>query len=342
MTLDLTIAIPVRNDTNHLLHLLASLAALDIARQVIIADDGSDPAVEASALADATSFPTERLTVLRLDSSRGAGAARNLALRAVRTRHLLFLDADDRPTRELRSLCAGLAHAGEFDFCIFQHHDSRLDKDRLFGQMPFDQAFWEAADLARGALRPVTRETAAELVQTANYPWNKIYRTEFLHSRGITCTEISVHNDVELHWMSFLKARRILASDHVGVIHFVDATGQRLTNRFGPERLQVFRAFEAVAQEIRRQPQCGLHLPFYAFTLGLIAWIQGRMQPDIHPRLAASTASFLGQYLTAAQRKELRSLHPEAYERILQLVATHAPANLPSLRAAPVAKQLQA
>lgn len=153
MTLDLTIAIPVRNDTNHLLHLLASLAALDIARQVIIADDGSDPAVEASALADATSFPTERLTVLRLDSSRGAGAARNLALRAVRTRHLLFLDADDRPTRELRSLCAGLAHAGEFDFCIFQHHDSRLDKDRLFGQMPFDQAFWEAADLARGALR---------------------------------------------------------------------------------------------------------------------------------------------------------------------------------------------
>ncbi|MBY6069083.1 glycosyltransferase [Leisingera aquaemixtae] len=342
MTLDLTIAIPVRNDTGHLIQLLASLAALDLARQVIVADDGSDEPVAAAALARASGFPAERLAVLRLDRGRGAGAARNLALRAVRTRHLLFLDADDRPTRELRSLCAALAQAGEFDFCIFQHHDSRLAKDRLFGQPCHDQAFWAAAGLARGALAPVSDAAAAQLAQTANYPWNKIYRTEFLHAQGITCTEISVHNDVELHWMSFLKAGRILASDHIGVVHFVDEAGQRLTNRFGPERLQVFQAFEAVAQEIRRAPERGLGLPFYAFTLGLIGWIRDRMQPGLHPRLAASAAGFLEHNRTAAQRAELRRLQPEAYERILHLIAAHAPANLPGLLEAPAAERRRA
>lgn len=329
MPLDLTIAVPSRNDTAHLPALLGRIAALDLAREVILVDDGSDPAVPGAALAGQAGLAAGRLRVLRNETARGPGAARNQALREVRTTHVLFLDADDLPTRELRALWKGLQTAPEFDFCIFQHHDSRMDKDRLFGQMPYDQAFWEAAGLARGALTPVSPGAAAHLVQTANYPWNKIYRTGFLRDHGIGCTEILVHEDVELHWRSFLNARRILASDHTGVIHFVQDDGSRLTNRTGPERLRVFEPLARIAGEIRSSLQEFYTHPFQAFTLGLFDWINGTLQPNLRPRFAASVADFLKENTTAGQRAELRQLQPEAYGRALQLLASHAPENLP-------------
>lgn len=108
MPLDLTIIIPSHNDTAHLPGLLRRIAALDLAREVILVDDGSDPAVPEDVLAGQAGLSAEQLQVLRNDTARGPGAARNQALRDVRTTHVLFLDADDLPTRELATLWRGL------------------------------------------------------------------------------------------------------------------------------------------------------------------------------------------------------------------------------------------
>ena len=86
MPLDLTIAIPVHNDAGPLTALLARLAALDLAQDIIIAADGSDRPLDAKQLARSAGLPPRQLTVLRLDTPRGAGAARNLALTQARSR----------------------------------------------------------------------------------------------------------------------------------------------------------------------------------------------------------------------------------------------------------------
>ncbi|WP_291730906.1 glycosyltransferase family 2 protein [Leisingera sp. F5] len=290
--MNLTVIIPVHNDEAPLHRLLQHIRQLEFASHVIIADDGSEPAIAFDPLPAAAGLPPERITLLRQDCPRGAGAARNLALPHAATDHVLFLDADDLPLRELPDLLRDL-DGREFDFCIFQHHDSRRGADGYWGQMPADQALWRTAGTDVGALSEVSPAAAASLCQTANYPWNKIYHTGFLREHAIRCTEIAVHNDVELHWRSFLNAKTILASDRVGVMHYVAPGQDRLTNRNGPERLQVFTALSRVSAELRNRGNLSIFaLPFYSFTAGLLAWIGRFIQPELRPELARQAQAF--------------------------------------------------
>ena len=319
MTLDLTIAIPAHNDTQLLARLLSRLAQLRLAQHVIVVDDGSDPAIDARTLCQTSGFDAGVLTLLRQDAPQGAGAARNLALHHVTTSHLLFLDADDLPTRELRDLVRALPpHAADFDFCLFQHHDSRMERDTLWGQMDFDQRLWTQAGLAQGALHPVTETAAQLLAQTANYPWNKIYRSDFLREHGIRCSTTLVHNDIALHWRSFLHGTRILASDHVGVIHFVHPAGRRLTNQLGAERLQVFIPLEQVALEITAT-QSPYAPAFFGFVLGLLDWAHGTLHHSLRPQFLTTGTSFLNRYLSQSLRQQLLQDRPADWQRATEL-----------------------
>ncbi len=305
----LTLAIPVHNDAEGLARILALLDGLTpVVAHVVVVDDGSDPPLEA------VPWPVP-VTWLRNDSARGPGAARNMALEHVTTPHVMFLDADDTPTPELVPLMRDLA-GQRFDFCLFQHHDSRAGQELRWGQMRWDRTLWSQAGVLAGALSPVGPEAAGLLARTANYPWNKIYRTAFLRDHGIHCTPILVHEDVELHWRGFLHARRVFASDRVGVVHHVAGQG-RLTDRRGPERLEVFPVLARLAAEIGPGP---LALPFARFAVGLCDWIAGNLREDCQPDLAARVRKFVDRDLTGNLRRALEAEDPELVERIKGLL----------------------
>lgn len=277
-TSTLTLAIPAHNDRAPLLRLLARVGGLGCVAHVVVVDDGSDMALDVAELNTALNTTDTTLTLLRNDTPKGPGPARNRALNEVTTDHVMFVDADDMVTRELPPLMRDLDGL-DFDFCLFQYHDTRQEQGLMWGQMPWDQSLWQEAGVALGALDPVPPTARAHLVRCANYPWNKIYRTAFLRAHSITCSQILLHEDVELHWRSFLHARAILASDRIGVIHFVSETGTRLTNRTGPERLEVFEPLTRIADEIAAHDPDTYALPFVRFALGLIAWISDNLDP---------------------------------------------------------------
>lgn len=312
----LTLAIPTHNDTASLCRLLQRVAELQLGDHVIVVDDGSDAPVDKAQLCDLSGLPQERLRLLRNDSPRGPGAARNRAILHAVTDHLLFLDADDLPTRELPALIRDL-EGREFDFCIFQHHDTRMEQELAWGQMPHDQALWRAAGVDLGALNQVSREAAAQLAGTANYPWNKIYRTGFLRAHAIRCSEILLHEDIELHWRCFLNARTILASDRTGVIHVVNPGGGRLTNRTGPERLALFEPLAQIAEDIMAEAPDTFALPFFRFTLGLFDWIAGNLDPAYHDALAEKTRAFIDGHIPPALLDHIRTLEPARTDLVL-------------------------
>lgn len=314
-SLSLAAVIPCHNDAETLAPLIGALARLGPFAQVIVIDDASDPPLHARTLLKAAgkqarAMPPDWLRILRHATPLGAGAARNLGLSLVTAPHVIFLDADDMVLPDLADLARDLAHdptARSFDFCIFQHHDTRGDQERLWGQRPFDDRLWRQAGLALGALGPVGPDQAALLVQTANYPWNKIYRTGFLRDKGIGCTPLMVHNDVELHWRSFLLADRIIASDRIGVVHVWRPKGNRLTNRHTAERLRLFPVLDALAEEIALSDRPDLSRAFNAFVWGLADWIGAHLPAEDRPALHAHAARFWLTRTPPEARQALRA-----------------------------------
>jgi len=293
--MELSLVIPVWNDTEGLDRLLNQVAELGLFSEVIVWDDASDVPLGPEMVPSSRSL-AGRIAWLRSDRQRGAGHARNLALDRVTGSHVIFFDSDDLFAEDFPEIVASAAaETKPFDFVIFRHDDSRITEQGGRGSFPSEEKRWEAVRATRDLTRLTTAQ-AAELCQISAYPWNKIYRTDFLRENSIRCTEIAVHNDLELHWSSFIVARNILATGLTGATHFWHATGTRLTNRRGDERLDVFHAFENTLLRIVSYPDMDrltfLH-PFFHFSFNLIGWIREHTEAAYHEALLARSREYL-------------------------------------------------
>lgn len=301
----LTLAIPVWNDPDGVQRLVVQAIGTGCFDQIIVVDDGSDQ--------DMPALP-EQVLVLRQDVQQGAGAARNRALGAVTGSHVLFFDSDDLLTAEIAPLWHSLSdHV--FDFCLFRHADSRMMQQGHHGQMRRDEALWKQAGALGCALAPAGTDALPVLAQTANYPWNKIYRTAFLHDHDIRCSHTPVHNDITLHWRSFFHADRVLTSDRICARHYVAADGGRLTNRGGTDRMVVFDVLTEVAHQLPEFPK--FMTAFWRFSSNLFDWARSTLTPDHHSRFDAAMTAFLRQHLKPDHVRSLAHKDPVLARRLL-------------------------
>ncbi len=311
--MELSLVVPVWNDLPGLDRLLKQVAGFGLFHEVVVVDDasdvppGPDTVPSAQALAD-------RITWLRSNVRRGAGHARNMGLGRVRGSHVIFFDSDDLFSPGFPRIAAhAAAETLPFDFLIFRHDDSRMLDAGGQGTFPGEEKLWHTVG-ATDEPAQLGLKNSAVLCRLSAYPWNKIYRTGFLRHNRIRCTEIMVHNDVELHWNSFVAARRILTCGLPGATHFVHDSGERLTNRRSADRLEVFRALENVMRRIADRPDyrsLAFLQPFTGFSCDLVNWIGRNIETAHHPELR-----------TRAQRYFLSSLD----RRLMTLVAYADPA----------------
>lgn len=310
---DLAVVIPVWNDAEGLARLLEQISRIPAISQVVMVDDASERPADPEAMGWTSERLGADLIFARNAQQRGAGYARNRGLAKVTANRVIFFDSDDRFTPEFSHLMAELPREG-FDFCLFAHADSRIAAAGGWGPLPGDERLWERADIL-GALNEMPEAARPELIQLSAYPWNKIYRTGFLRETGIHCTEIMVHNDIELHWMSFLRASRILVSDRVAAVHVVHRDGRRLTNRSGAERLEMFRALNPVATAVAAADP-GFALPFARFVMALFHWASELIAPELQQEFSARIKEFLLQHMTPDAFARIAAVDPELAGRI--------------------------
>lgn len=300
--LHLSVVIPVWNDAEGLKRLLPQLLALPQVAQILVCDDASDTPVSQAAGPEA-GLDDPRIAWLRSESRKGAGAARNHGLARVACPHVLFFDSDDLILPAMGDLLEDLSRptTPPFDFCLFSHVDSRMRARGFFGPLEGDAQHWQdlSPDPRPVPLRP---DQSTRLCRISAYPWNKIYRTGFLQEAGIRCTEIMVHNDVELHWLSFFRAHNILVSTRACAEHFVTAQGTRLTNRSGADRFEVFRALQNVNASLLADRHCADRFgePTADFFQNLFHWIDGTLEPALRAPFAWKARHFLQEAMHPA------------------------------------------
>ncbi|KAA8610015.1 glycosyltransferase family 2 protein [Salipiger aestuarii] len=309
--MSLALAIPVKDDHEALGRLLGQARAMGIFDQVVIVDDGSDPPL---CLDGGRAGPLRPpVQMLRNDAPQGPGAARNRALDHVSAEYLVYMDSDDSFAPEFPALWREASQA-RFDLCLYRHHDTRQEPLGRHGQMPQDDGLWRRAGLGGAAWAapvPLTEPARAHLAETANYPWNKIYRTALLRERGIGCAETLVHEDIRLHWLALLHADKAIASPRIGALHRVAEGADRLTNRSGAERLEVFGVLDEVWGALAEARARRDLLPaFLRFASGLFDWIRGRIAPDLAPRWREALRAFLMARLTPELAAELARRDP--------------------------------
>lgn len=308
--------IPVRNDAEGLSRLLAQARGGRFA-QIIVVDDGSE-------LPMADLVDLSQVTLLRQEVSRGGGAARNRGLMAVEADYVLFFDADDRLCEtELDHLLADLGETETFDLCLFKYADSRVLRAGGWGQPDWDERFWTLAGLGSEVLCEAPREARPILAQTANYPWNKIFRTGFLRAHGIGCAESTVHQDIPLHWLSLITADRMLISDRICAFHEISSGSNQLHNRKGAERLQVFEVLDPVARAAHAAGE-EWSRSLIAFVLGLGDWIRGRLDPAYLDAFDEAERSFLARY-AAPSLGEIAATDPDLARQISSRAGLHLP-----------------
>ena len=300
-TLPVALVIPVHNDADRLARLLDRAQAMGVFDQIVVVDDGSDLPVQA-----------DDVTLIRHDIALGPGPARNAGLAAVTAPYLLFIDSDDLPTVDLTALLADLATVDPFDFCLFKHADSRFSNAGHWGQPDWDETFWQDAGTAIGALQQAPRAVWSLLAQTANYPWNKVYRTAFLRDHGIGCADTPVHEDITLHWLGFVHATRVLTSDRVCVWHMIAPGAGRQTNRRGAERLAVF---DALAPVVAATRDADMRAALVTFVLGLADWIKGTLDPPHHAAFDAALHDWLSGSVSG-WHADIAALDPALAARI--------------------------
>ena len=127
-----------------------------------------------------------------------------------------------------------------------------------------------------------------------------------------------MHEDIRPHWMGFLYADSLLASDRIAAIHHVVRGGSRLTNRRGRERLRVFDALRDVQGQLARAdpPRDLLHLGFVRFGMGLLEWVRGNLEPRWHSELERTQYAFWQDSLTPELRAALQASAPDLAERL--------------------------
>lgn len=292
----LSLVIPVWNDAEGLTRLFLQLRDLRIAAQVIVSDDGSDVPLDPHLIADLSHrlnptrplrlpdlLPGADIVWLRSEQSKGAGHARNIAMPHLSERRVLFFDSDDTLLPEMRNILTDLDGCA-YDVALFRHNDSRMLATGSTGPIEPDATYWRQTPLTPA---PTVLDRAGELrlCRISAYPWNKIWRRDFLQRVDLRCTEIPVHNDIEHHWTAFLTADHIVATTRIGCTHHVAHGRQQLTNRRAPDRLRVFEALEAVAGRftdvLREDPEkAAFAAPFMDFCTRLVPWIENRLDSE--------------------------------------------------------------
>ena len=177
--------------------------------EIICVDDASP---EFPSALNALAQKDSRVKVLRSSENKGQASARNMGLKVAKGRYVAFVDSDDVVRRGTYALAMRAIEDNNADIAVYGvrvvwHNDGLCKEDWM-------------RDECLGVLSPdkLVRLHDAHLF---NYPWNKVYKRDFLVGARIEFCERTIPREDEIFNLDCAVAQgRWVVISHVGQIYY--------------------------------------------------------------------------------------------------------------------------
>lgn len=228
----ISIVIPIFNQESYLEECLDSIchqSEQDI--EIICVDDGStDLSLE---ILHKYMEQDPRIRIFS-QTNQGAGAARNLGMKHARGKYLLFLDSDDIFEPDMLEKMVKAAEKDKLDILVCRCDRFDADTNRR------EDASWSIREERLPAFRPfVSHDITGDFFETFIWwPWDKLFRKEFIDSLGISFQILRTTNDLFFVCAAMLMAKRISTIDDVfvhqriGIKNSLSATREKSWDNF--------------------------------------------------------------------------------------------------------------
>lgn len=202
-TVKVSVIIPVYNSSPYIQQCLDSVTGQSLKElEILCVDDGSSD--NSADIVEEAVAKDGRIRLIRQENA-GGGAARNRGMKEARGEYLAFLDSDDFIEKDMLKKMYEAARKAAADISICKarrwHEDLKIWSE-LPGAMreellPDMRVFsWE--DMPDGIFNAFH-----------NWPWNKLFRREFLETEEITYQELHRTNDLYFTCRALVAAERI-------------------------------------------------------------------------------------------------------------------------------------
>jgi len=275
MKFDITVIIPVYNASGYIEKTLNSIFNGNKSNiQVIAIDDASID----NSLSILKSYEAinKNIKVLSLEKNHGAGYARNLAINHASGDYMIFFDADDVLYPNAIDRLLNIVKQKQCDLAIYRYHlikNKKQEKMRVY-----DLSIWNRIAGCQPVIEIFLKDYPG-LLRLVNYPWNKIYNTEFIKMNQIRFSETAVHNDILAHWMSLMLSKSIVFINDYFCGHRIFNHRKQITNINDERRLDIFKVFDDVERFfcIEKNLKKTYYEEFLFFKEELCVWAMTRI-----------------------------------------------------------------
>ncbi|WP_421565198.1 glycosyltransferase [Ochrobactrum sp. EDr1-4] len=284
--MSLTIIVPSRNPETYFIGQINRLLVSGRDWKVIIIDDGSKTPIQ--------DFFAEHsnLKILRNSSPKGAGASRNIGSKLLETEYALYLDDDDFMDWGVVDQLIKLLDAAPSADLAVSLYDVQQDGVRI-GANPKDIHI--ISRILSGKTHSLVGIDGNEtLLRFTNYPWNKIYRTDYIKRLGLRFSHTATQNDIYGHWQSLLGANRILVSKFIQCTKVQHSKGRRISNTGDKRRLEAFTALRETFELVEQHPSKCVKDTFWAFYYDVSHWMLRIASPNAYSSLLREHVKFIG------------------------------------------------
>lgn len=224
-----TIIIPVFNSEFYLKQCIDSVICQTIKNiEIICVDDGSTD--KSLVILEEYASKDRRIKVIQ-QSNLGAGAARNRGLTLAQGKYLVFIDSDDFFDLYLLEKVSKILKDDDSDVLVFSANRYD-DKTKLVTPMPWSLDLKKCPDKRCFAPKEIKNYLFNAF---QNWPWNKIYKKEFIIKENLSFQEIKRTNDMAFVCLALACANKISVYNEYLVYYRVNTgTSLQQTNDKSP------------------------------------------------------------------------------------------------------------